>query len=252
MFVSPKTDCPHILKNVLCPINEFEKIPFFQLKCEHCSEKSELWLCITCCRAYCGRYINNHYYSEHYSKNKSHSICISLLDLSVWCYECMTEGFDDPGSYIESPISNQYVKILSDFKFNEVITDTISGKGVNETLGISKQQCSKIKYQNFIELMKNKKFTNISFLVGAGISTASGIPDFRSENGIFHQVKEKYNLSKPEDLFSKKLFIEKPELLYQFLKEFSLKQYQPSITHYFMKFLIDKNLCNYIFFFFFD
>ena len=31
---------------------------------------------------------------------------------------------------------------------------------------------------------------NIVFFGGAGVSTESGIPDFRSENGIFHAINE--------------------------------------------------------------
>ena len=83
--------------------------------------------------------------------------------------------------------------------------------------------------------------------MGAGISTSSGIPDFRGANGVFHEIMQKYNLQKAEEFFSKKNFLEKPELLYDYLKQFKSKNYLPNITHFFMKYFIDKKKCELIF-----
>ena len=57
------------------------------------------------------------------------------------------------------------------------------------------------KYQEIVEGFRKNKFKNIMFITGAGISTAAGIPDFRSKEGYFAQVQKKYNLSYPEELF---------------------------------------------------
>ena len=251
MYVSPKTDCPHIKYNSFLPIDEFKKISFENLKCECCSEANEIWVCITCGKSYCGRYINNHYYNNHYLKDKSHSICISMLDLSVWCYQCMTSGFEDPGSYIESPISSEYVKTISDFKFGD--STTIKKSDINSSLGISKEQSLKIKYDNFIELLKNYKFKNVTFLVGPEININK-----ESNNNykkfIFDKTKEKYKQEfekiNLENLFSKELFLSNPNLLYLYLKEFYLNEKEhntPNISHYFIRYLIEKNLGFFVF-----
>lgn len=56
---------------------------------------------------------------------------------------------------------------------------------------------------------------NIVFFGGAGVSTESNIPDFRSADGIF---QEKYPYS-PEQIVSHTFFVHKTELFYQFYKE---------------------------------
>ena len=48
--------------------------------------------------------------------------------------------------------------------------------------------------------------THIVFFTGAGVSTESGIPDFRSQDGIYHQ---KYDLP-PEEIISHSYFVNHP------------------------------------------
>ena len=103
------------------------------------------------------------------------------------------------------------------------------------------------KYPEFIKKLKNHEFKKIVFLVGAGISTSAGIPDFRSENGIFNQIKEKYNLNSPKDFFHIDYFYKNPKLFYKFSKDFLSKEYKPTLFHYFMSFIHHKNLLYYIF-----
>lgn len=55
----------------------------------------------------------------------------------------------------------------------------------------------------------------IVFFGGAGVSTESGIPDFRSADGIYHQ---KYRYS-PEQVVSHSFFMQYPEVFYEFYKE---------------------------------
>lgn len=56
---------------------------------------------------------------------------------------------------------------------------------------------------------------HIVFFGGAGVSTESGIPDFRSRDGLFRQ-KYKYS---PQKILSKPFYKEKPEVFYEFYRE---------------------------------
>ncbi len=58
---------------------------------------------------------------------------------------------------------------------------------------------------------------NIVFFGGAGVSTESGIPDFRSENGVFQAIK-KYGNS-PEYLLSYSYLFSHPEKFFEYYKE---------------------------------
>lgn len=55
---------------------------------------------------------------------------------------------------------------------------------------------------------------NIVFFGGAGVSTESGIPDFRSVDGLYNQ-KYKYP---PEEILSHDFFMDNPEEFYTFCR----------------------------------
>lgn len=57
----------------------------------------------------------------------------------------------------------------------------------------------------------------IVFFGGAGVSTESGIPDFRSENGVFNSM-QKYGET-PEKIVSHSYFINHTKEFYQYYKE---------------------------------
>lgn len=58
---------------------------------------------------------------------------------------------------------------------------------------------------------------NIVFFGGAGVSTESGIPDFRSENGIFQAINE-YGV-RPEVILSHTFFMQNPEVFFKYYKK---------------------------------
>ncbi len=69
----------------------------------------------------------------------------------------------------------------------------------------------------------------IVFFGGAGVSTESGIPDFRSVDGLYQQ-RFRYP---PEQIISHSFFQENPEYFFDFYKEKMLPlNHSPNITHY--------------------
>jgi len=66
------------------------------------------------------------------------------------------------------------------------------------------------------------------FFGGAGVSTESGIPDFRSKDGLYNQ-KYKYP---PELILSHTFFMNKTEEFYEFYRnKMNSLKYEPNITH---------------------
>lgn len=69
---------------------------------------------------------------------------------------------------------------------------------------------------------------SIVFFGGAGVSTESGIPDFRSVDGLYHQ---KFDYP-PETIISHSFFVRKPEYFYNFYREKMLPLgFAPNVTH---------------------
>lgn len=84
----------------------------------------------------------------------------------------------------------------------------------------------KKKIQELQKLIE--KSNNIVFFGGAGVSTESGIPDFRSKDGLYNQ-KYKYP---PEEILSHTFFMNETEEFYKFYKDkLNSLKYEPNITH---------------------
>ncbi len=70
--------------------------------------------------------------------------------------------------------------------------------------------------------------SKIVFFGGAGVSTESGIPDFRSQDGLYRQ-QWKYP---PETIISRSFFDANPKEFYRFYREkLIIKDAKPNITH---------------------
>ena len=69
---------------------------------------------------------------------------------------------------------------------------------------------------------------NIVFFGGAGVSTESGIPDFRSVDGLYNQKFE----YPPETIISHSFYERKPEYFFRFYREKMMPLgFEPNITH---------------------
>ena len=82
------------------------------------------------------------------------------------------------------------------------------------------------KIKQFKQLIEESN--NIVFFGGAGVSTESGIPDFRSKDGLYNQQYE----YPPETILSHTFFINNTYDFYRFYKaKMNSLKYEPNITH---------------------
>lgn len=73
-----------------------------------------------------------------------------------------------------------------------------------------------------------RESSRIVFFGGAGVSTESGIPDFRSVDGLYRQKFE----YPPETIISHSFYLKNPEYFFRFYREKMLPLgFEPNITH---------------------
>lgn len=84
--------------------------------------------------------------------------------------------------------------------------------------------------------MMSYKFTemirecnNIVFFGGAGVSTESGVKDYRSNDGLYNTVKE-YGVT-PEEILSHSFFFQHPEIFYDFYRKYFIINVEPNNAH---------------------
>lgn len=76
------------------------------------------------------------------------------------------------------------------------------------------------------------KSRRIVFFGGAGVSTASGIPDFRSAEGLFHEREDELS---PEMVLSKSFFYLQPERFFDYYRKHMLHpDAEPNAAHRFL------------------
>ena len=82
------------------------------------------------------------------------------------------------------------------------------------------------------------KSNNIVFFGGAGVSTESGIKDFRGKDGLY---KEKYYNYSPEYMLSISCLINEPTLFFDYYKKnMNTLNIKPNITHKYLSKLEEK------------
>lgn len=77
-----------------------------------------------------------------------------------------------------------------------------------------------------------KKSKNIVFFGGAGVSTESGIPDFRSKDGLYNKKDVNFKDYEPEYLLSHGCLFNHPKVFYEFYRQkMDTRNIEPNITH---------------------
>ena len=80
--------------------------------------------------------------------------------------------------------------------------------------------------QQFLQMVKESD--NIVFFGGAGVSTESGIPDFRSVDGLYNQTYD----YPPETILSHSFYVAKTGEFYRFYRDKMLcPDVKPNVTH---------------------
>ena len=98
----------------------------------------------------------------------------------------------------------------------------------------------KKNWKQIAEMVKSGAFKKIVVMVGAGISVAAGIPDFRTPGKGLYFNFQKFNLPSPTDMFNIDFFMKHPDAFYKFAKEIWPGKNTPTLTHEFLKMLQDS------------
>lgn len=93
--------------------------------------------------------------------------------------------------------------------------------------------------EEIINFIKNSN--KILVFTGAGISTNSGILDFRSSDGLYRLIEENYDLPYPEAIFDLDYFIDDPKPFFDLTRNMFSQYARPTKCHDFITWLQEKN-----------
>ena len=87
------------------------------------------------------------------------------------------------------------------------------------------------KYEALNEMIASCR--HITFFGGAGVSTESGIPDFRSKDGLYNQHDVRFDAYQPEYLLSNPCLEREPKVFYEFYRQkMDARGINPNKAHY--------------------
>ena len=73
---------------------------------------------------------------------------------------------------------------------------------------------------------------NIVFFGGAGVSTESGVPDFRSKDGLYNQHDVQFENFEPEYLLSHTCLMRHPKVFFEYYRQkMDARHVKPNVTH---------------------
>lgn len=80
-----------------------------------------------------------------------------------------------------------------------------------------------------------KESNNIVFFGGAGVSTESGVPDFRSKDGLYNRPNVGFERYTPEYLLSHSCLTDRPEVFFEFYRQkMDTRGVLPNAAHTFL------------------
>ncbi len=87
------------------------------------------------------------------------------------------------------------------------------------------------RVKKLAEMIENSSST--VFFGGAGVSTESGIPDFRSKDGLYNQHDVRFDDYQPEYLLSVDCLTDHPDVFYEFYRQkLNIEGIEPNKAHY--------------------
>ena len=233
-FLEEKKElCGHLLNEEIADQKNFDYLKFLDMRGLIVVKKkihNYVCLCLNCMEVIYSKEKT----FEHYN-NQKHKLFLNFKNWRLLCLDCSCQ--------CDILLAEKILK----YKIICTLLNEVEIFPPSNKLILPEKEIQEIKYDNLKNNLMNKKYSKILFMVGAGISTSAGIPDFRSKTGLFKQLQDKYNLSSPEEFFLKQTFLEKPQYFYEFTKLFDLSKINSTITHKFMKFFVDKNIVKYIY-----
>jgi len=82
----------------------------------------------------------------------------------------------------------------------------------------------------FLEMLESS--SNVVFFGGAGVSTESGIPDFRSKDGLYNQHDVQFDMYQPEYLLSHSCLMREPKVYFEFHRQkLDTRNIEPNNAH---------------------
>lgn len=90
---------------------------------------------------------------------------------------------------------------------------------------------------NKIEILKQyvEESSSIVFFGGAGVSTESGVPDFRSKDGLYNQHDVRFDAYSAEYLLSHSCLVDNPKVFFEFYRQkMDARKVLPNAAHLFL------------------
>ena len=109
-------------------------------------------------------------------------------------------------------------------------------KGFNDSYA-EKEEVFRPKFEKLVKLIE--KSNCMTVFTGAGVSTLSGIPDFRGKHGVYNDPWQGMEV---EEIISMTFFRSEPGIFYKWAKDvwYRLEDYEPNIVHNTLTLLQEK------------